>query len=83
MLENAPIEFEISNVPRLNDALKRLDADDVDVVISDLSLPDSQGIETFHRLYGTDPTVPIIVLSGWMMKHWRSKRWNRARRIIS
>jgi sigma-B regulation protein RsbU (phosphoserine phosphatase) len=64
MLEDAPIAFEISNVPRLSDALKRLDSDDTDVVISDLSLPDSQGIETFHRLYAHQSTVPIIVLSG-------------------
>ena len=36
----------------------------IDVVMSDLSLPDSQGMETFERLHAAAPTVPVIVLSG-------------------
>src|SRR5205814_1948751 len=35
-----------------------------DIVLSDLSLPDSQGIETFRRIHQAAPALPIIVLSG-------------------
>lgn len=36
---------------------------DIDVVILDLSLPDSLGLETFKQIYAHFPEVPIIILS--------------------
>jgi diguanylate cyclase (GGDEF)-like protein/PAS domain S-box-containing protein len=33
-------------------------------ILTDLSLPDSQGIETFDRLFRAAPQVPILILSG-------------------
>jgi two-component system, cell cycle sensor histidine kinase and response regulator CckA len=35
-----------------------------DVVLLDLGLPDSQGLETFTRVHAAHPKVPIVVLSG-------------------
>jgi DNA-binding response OmpR family regulator len=35
----------------------------VDAVLLDLSLPDSQGFETFSRLRAQAPDVPVIVLT--------------------
>lgn len=35
-----------------------------DVVLLDLSLPDSTGLNTFHQLRDTVPNVPIVVLTG-------------------
>lgn len=35
-----------------------------DAVLLDLSLPDSQGLDTFARLHETAPNVPVVVLSG-------------------
>ena len=35
-----------------------------DIVLLDLSLPDSSGIETFARLHKAAPKTPIVVLSG-------------------
>lgn len=54
----------LEHVPTLAKGLERLAAGSVDVVLLDLSLPDSQGLETFIRLQRAVPTVPIIVLSG-------------------
>ena len=34
------------------------------LVLLDLSLPDSFGLETFAKVYAHSPTVPIIVLTG-------------------
>lgn len=44
--------------------LNRLKAGNIDVVLLDLGLPDSEGPATFHRIREQSPNVPIIVLSG-------------------
>jgi PAS domain S-box-containing protein len=58
-------QFELRQVERLSDALKSLSGDRFDVILLDLSLPDSQGLDTFTRLYHQAvPAIPIIVLTG-------------------
>jgi diguanylate cyclase (GGDEF)-like protein/PAS domain S-box-containing protein len=37
---------------------------DLDLVLLDLGLPDSQGLDTVARIVGTHPTLPVIVLTG-------------------
>jgi sigma-B regulation protein RsbU (phosphoserine phosphatase) len=65
MLAEADREsFTVRHVDRLEDGLRELGNGGVDVVLSDLSLPDSHGLDTFLRLHGRAPHVPIIVLSG-------------------
>ena len=56
--------FELARVTRLGDALVALAGDGSDVVLLDLNLPDSQGIETFRRVRSAAPARPIVVLSG-------------------
>jgi len=56
--------FELEHLDRLRPGMERLLAGDVDVVLLDLSLPDSHGLETFSKLERTCPTTPIVVLSG-------------------
>ncbi|WP_297462893.1 diguanylate cyclase [Ferrovum sp.] len=34
-----------------------------DAILLDLSLPDSQGVETFHRIHEVAPDVPIVILT--------------------
>src|ERR1022692_199657 len=41
----------------------------IDAVLVDLFLPDSQGIETFERLYKELPDTPILVLCGPEEEH--------------
>jgi len=41
-----------------------LAANPVDVVLLDLSLPDSRGIETLHRVVAGYPQVPVVVITG-------------------
>jgi len=36
---------------------------DVDIILLDLSLPDSKGLDTFHRVQACAPGMPIIILS--------------------
>jgi len=42
----------------------RTAVEEVDVVLLDLSLPDSQGLETYRAVHAQCPAVPILVLSG-------------------
>ena len=55
---------ELENVERLSQALSRLMRGDISVVLCDLSLPDSHGLQTFSRIHAQASDVPIIVLSG-------------------
>ncbi|MBY0359340.1 MAG: response regulator [Candidatus Obscuribacterales bacterium] len=45
-------------------AINRLDSGPVDVVLLDLTLPDSPGIETFYRIREAAGKIPIVVLTG-------------------
>jgi len=36
----------------------------VDAILLDLTLPDSQGLDTFHRIKALAPDIPILILSG-------------------
>ncbi len=62
--EPGTAHFALTHVERLVVALQRLAAERFDVVLADLSLPDSQGLDTFRRLQAGAPDVPIVVLSG-------------------
>ena len=54
----------ISHVETLAEGKERLEKEDFNVLVLDLGLPDSQGIETFLRMRNSAPSVPIVVMSG-------------------
>lgn len=54
--------FTIQSVGYLAEGIKRLEAGGVDAVMADLSLPDSQGVETFEALVAAAPHTPIMML---------------------
>ncbi len=56
--------FELKCAERLSVGLKLLLAGGFDVLLLDLSLPDSQGFETFSKVYAQVSEVPIVVLTG-------------------
>ena len=49
---------------QLEEALQHLSAESFDVVLLDLSLPDSQGWETLDKVHRFTAHVPIVVLTG-------------------
>ncbi|OHE75461.1 MAG: hypothetical protein A2107_12030 [Verrucomicrobia bacterium GWF2_62_7] len=57
-------QFELVHVERLNVALTRLKEQTFDVVLLDLSLPDSRGLATFRSLHSQTSAVPVVVLTG-------------------
>jgi two-component system sensor histidine kinase/response regulator len=56
--------FDVETADRLGTALVRLRAGGVDALLLDLSLPDSQGWDTFDKVKAQAPSVPIVVLTG-------------------
>lgn len=64
LLSGSKTRFEFEVAPSMESALERLGAGGIDVVLSDLTLPDSHGIETFKKIHAKAPQVPVIVLSG-------------------
>jgi MinD-like ATPase involved in chromosome partitioning or flagellar assembly/CheY-like chemotaxis protein len=50
---------------RLSSGLERLAKGGVDVVLLDLSLPDSKGLDTFSSVHAHSKELPVIVLSGF------------------
>ena len=57
-------DFQITHVDRVSEGLRKLSQDRFDVILVDLSLPDSQGLDTFQTLHTKAPDMPILVLSG-------------------
>jgi DNA-binding response OmpR family regulator len=56
--------FELESVDRLSTGLERLGDGGRDVVLLDLSLPDSRGFDTFLKVRERAGSVPIVLLTG-------------------
>lgn len=58
--------YSLINVAVLDEAIKIIQSEDqmVDIILLDLSLPDSHGYETFRTLQSIATDIPIIVMAG-------------------
>jgi PAS domain-containing protein len=56
--------FDVDWADRLSMGLERLTEGGIDVVLLDLGLPDSRGLETLNRAHAQASEVPIVVLTG-------------------
>ena len=56
--------FDVEWVLQLSGGLERLSKKGIAAILLALSLPDSQGIETFNKLFAAAPDVPILILGG-------------------
>jgi signal transduction histidine kinase len=56
-------QFSLVHVKRLREALNELNQNSYDVILLDLTLPDSQGLSSLPLLMNHAPTVPIVVLT--------------------
>lgn len=64
LLEETNPSFKVECASNLREAFQFLEKGDFDVILADLSLPDSKGFDTFNKLVSHVPTVPIVVLTG-------------------
>ena len=56
--------FRLECEERLTAGLERLARGGVDVLLLDLSLPETQGLDTLRRVRSQAPGVPVVVLTG-------------------
>jgi len=64
--ELAPdLEFTVKTAESLAEGLDCLQTESFNLVLLDLGLPDSQGIESVDRLCTSYPQIPVIVLTGY------------------
>jgi len=47
----------------LTEAVQLLLENEPDIILLDLALPDSEGIETFHKIHKLAPDIPILILT--------------------
>lgn len=55
---------ELKCADRLSTGLKYFDEEEIDIVLLDLTLPDSHDLEAFDRVHSKAQEVPIVVMSG-------------------
>ena len=58
------IRFKIDGAETMSEALEMVEKDHYDIILLDLNLPDSSGVETVVTLCGRAADVPIVVLTG-------------------
>ena len=58
-----PLAWE--SVTTLKKGLARLAEGGVDLVLLDLGLPDSRGLDTFLKAFDQNPAVPYVIISGY------------------
>ncbi len=56
--------YDIKEAGDLAEAARYLAAQRFDAVVMDINLPDGNGIDFIDTIRGTDPTIPIIVITG-------------------
>lgn len=64
LMEITTTPFELHHAGRLSEALTAITNQRFDLILLDLGLPESRGMETFARVHAHAPGLPIIVLTG-------------------
>ena len=62
-----PAGFDVSVAPNADAALDLLqrDREAFDLVITDIVMPGTNGIDFAHQLRHDDPHLPVLLISGW------------------
>lgn len=59
------INFDLTHVERLNKAIQFLHQEDFDIILLDLSLPNSRGLDALLSLETIVPNLPIVLLTSF------------------
>jgi len=64
VLSDVPrLKFRMDQQQRLSDGLTALASQQFDIILLDLTLPDSVGLETFNTMQAEAPQTPIVILT--------------------
>jgi len=61
---NPPMQYNVETAGTLSEATRRLNNGSYDVLLLDLNLPDSSGIDTIQQAQDTNSDASIVVLTG-------------------
>ncbi|MFX1350318.1 MAG: winged helix-turn-helix transcriptional regulator, partial [Promethearchaeota archaeon] len=61
---SADFKFDLESYPRLSDSLNKLKTKYFEIILLDLTLPDSDRESTLERVLSVTNTIPIIILTG-------------------
>jgi two-component system, NtrC family, sensor kinase len=64
LLNAQPDGFHLRRAENLKEGLEILSRESFDLILLDLDLPDSRGLETLKRTHAHSPSLPIVVLTG-------------------
>jgi two-component system, NtrC family, nitrogen regulation response regulator GlnG len=56
-------EVEVTTAGTIEEGWRRVEADQPDVIVLDLQLPDGSGLDLFERIHKADPNRPVIFLT--------------------
>jgi PAS domain S-box-containing protein len=65
LLKSVNSHFTVTAARCLKDGLEKLSASPPDLILSDLGLPDSHGLDTVTQVLQVAPDIPLVVLSGY------------------
>ncbi len=57
--------FDVTRAKTLEEGMAQLASDTPDLILSDLGLPDSHGLDTVTKILCEAPQIPLVVLSGF------------------
>jgi PAS domain S-box-containing protein len=64
LTEDSAVPVRLTVAKRLTEAIERLQAQNFDIILLDLSLPDTQGLDTLLQVQERAPSLPIVVMTG-------------------
>ena len=83
MLEELNDLYLLKNVETLEEGLNILKNHQYDIILLDLGLPDSDGIDTLKEVNKKTPNSPIIILTGFNNLNWNSRSENGCSRLFN
>jgi two-component system, sensor histidine kinase and response regulator len=60
---NSPTTIRLTHKQQMQTAQQFLKTNPCDLILLDLSLPDSSGLDTFYKIKNSHPKIPVIILS--------------------
>ena len=63
-LDESPRSYNVASADSLAEALDMVEKETFDLILLDLGLPDSQGIDTFRRMRAGSGDMPVVVVTG-------------------
>lgn len=65
-----------------HEALKKLEQEDIDLVILDISMPGMDGIEALGKILGRDNTMPVIIHTAYAQYKDNFMTWTAEHYVI-